>query len=601
MNYLFIVPKDNMYGMMTIPPGIVYVASALKESGRNVFGIHLNFEDDADAAIRQSMLEHDIDVVCTGGLSDQYLEIKKIIRIIREVKADAVTVVGGGLITSEPEVALAGVEADIGIVGQGEISICEVADALETKRELHDIDGLALNDSGQVTKTALRYDIKDIDCICFPDYSIFNYKQVPNDPVYINGKLKKSLNVTASRSCPYNCTFCYHPSGSRYVQRSIKNIFQEIDLMLKSYAIEHISVIDELFATNKERVFEFSERIKSYGLTYGVQLRVDSISEEILMSLKDSGCIAISYGIESADNNILSSMRKRITIKQIEEALVLTKKVGIFIQGNFIFGDIEETVESANRTLRWWMNHLDYGLNLYMIRVFPGSYLYKYALEKGIINDRLSYLENGCPPINVSRLSESEMKALRDKIIYLNSEMVGATYGIQVSRITDDGAYDLTAECMNCGALNSFNNTKFEYKNVTGADSFSCGHCFQKMRVSPANTVSKGTYKTILDNVLEQHFLAFAKQGKKIVIWGVTEKSTALLMSSKSLRDAVVAVVDRDYKVKNWTFLNRYRIESPDVLQELSFDSLIIGAAGYEKQISDQVSAMGLNVDILDI
>ena len=154
---------------------------------------------------------------------------------------------------------------------------------------------------------------------------------------------------------------------------------------------------------------------------------------------------------------------------------------------------------------------------------------------------------------------------------------------------------------MNCGTLNSFKNTKFEYKNVIGADAFSCGHCFQKMRVSPANVISKGTYKNILDNVLEKHFLAFAKQGKKIVIWGVTEKSTALLMSSKSLRDAVVAVVDRDYKVKNWTFLDRYKIESPDVLQDLTFDSLIIGAAGYETQISDQLRGMGMNIDILDI
>lgn len=72
-------------------------------------------------------------------------------------------------------------------------------------------------------------------------------------------------------------------------------------------------------------------------------------------------------------------------------------------------------------------------------------------------------------------------------------------------------------------------------------------------------------------------------------------------MSSKSLRDAVVAVVDRDYKVKNWTFLDRYKIESPDVLYSLAFDCLIIGAAGYEKEVSGQMRAMGLKVDILNI
>lgn len=199
--------------------------------------------------------------------------------------------------------------------------------------------------------------------------------------------------LTFSRSCPYNCTFCFHSSGTKYRQRSLDSVFKELDMLTSKYTIKNIAITDELFAAKKEYVNEFCVRIKKYNIGFSVALRVDIVTRELLTMLKDSGCLSIGYGLESADNKILKSMRKNITIEQIENALILTNEVGINMQANFIFGDIAETVETSNNTINWWLAHNEFQINLRFIIVFPGTYLYKYACEKKLSLIRYNLLK----------------------------------------------------------------------------------------------------------------------------------------------------------------------------------------------------------------
>lgn len=601
MNYLFVVPRDNSFEFLTIPPGVVYVATSLKASGRKVFGVHLNYEQDPQAALAKVIVDKAIDVVCVGGLSDQYSEVKKVVTLSKRINNRIVIVIGGGLVTAQPELVMKNIGADFAIVGQGEITICELADALEGNKEFNRIAGLLFFENDILVTNQPRPEEKNLDRLPFPDYGIFDYPQVPNRRISINGRMKKSVNITASRSCPYRCTFCYHPSGSVYRQRSLDNIFAEIDHLIAGYEIEHLNIIDELFARDKDRVVEFCRRIKSYGLTFGVQLRVDNVTEDLLRELHDAGCIVIGYGLESADNTVLKSMKKGITVEQIGTALSLTRKAGIFIQGYFIFGDVAETAKTVDTTIKWWLAHLDYGINMAMIRVFPGSELYRYAVEHSAIEDEVGYLEDGCPLINLSRLSNCEFSALMRKINYLNAEFLGLTLNIEIKRVNRDGSYCLISECIHCGFVNVYDHVHFEYKNVNGAESFCCMRCAQKMKMQPSNAISRQTYKHILDKSLEMYFSSLLAGGKTIVIWGVTEKATALLLSSKTLRDSVVMVVDRDFQIKTDKLLDLYPVVAPERLRDVVFDYLLIGAFGYEAQIQNSLQAMGVSATVLDL
>jgi radical SAM superfamily enzyme YgiQ (UPF0313 family) len=601
MNFLFVVPRDNSFGFLTIPPGIVYVATSLKKTGRNVFGIHLNYEDNLELSLRNAIINNKIDVLCIGGLSDQYNEIKNTLKLSKKIKSDLITVIGGGLITAQPQLVMENIGADFGVVGQGEITICELAEALETGKPFQTIDGLTFFENEKLIVNQSRSEVKILDSIPFPDYEIFQYIQVPNGYVNVNGEKKRTVNITASRSCPYNCTFCYHPSGSIYRQRSLNNIFEEIDSVLSKYAIDHLMIIDELFATDEDRVVEFCERISKYKVTFSVQLRVNNISEKLLVKLKQAGCTSIGFGLESADDLILKSMKKKITVSQIENALSLTRKIGFYIQGYFIFGDLEETTETVNTTLRWWLKNLEYGINLAMIRIFPGTHLYKSAIQRSVIPDELQYLENGCPLVNVSKLNNQEFSDLIRKLTYLTSEFLGLTRSIDLEQINTDGSYSISAECLSCGTKNFFPSVVFEYKNINSAEAFCCKTCFQKINAQPSRLISKKTYKHIIDTSLEYFFSKELSEGKRVAIWGVTDKSIALLTSSDILRKSVACIVDRDFKIKNKRVLNQFEVFPPNRLKDIEFDCLIIGAVGYEQEILNSLDSMEITTNILNI
>ena len=180
--------------------------------------------------------------------------------------------------------------------------------------------------------------------------------------------------------------------------------------MVEKYNINMLMLLDELFGIHPERVKEFCRRIKPYNLIWIPAMRVDIVTEEMLDMLKDSGCTTISYGLENASDVILKSMKKHINLSQIENALELTYRAKVGIQGNFLLGDQAETWETANQTLNWWASNRKYLINLSVVRAYPGSELYYNALEKGLIKDKIEFIEAGCPFLNWTEMSDEEQE-----------------------------------------------------------------------------------------------------------------------------------------------------------------------------------------------
>ena len=413
LNYLMVMPKiaTNDHIMYVMPYGFCLVVSALKASGRNVFTLNLNYKQDWENLLRSAILEHSIDVVATGGLSGQFAQMKAILDVAKAVKPNIITMIGGGIVTSDPTVAMKAFgNADYGMIGEGEITINALAYAIENDEDVHRVAGLVLPDG---TITAPRAEIDDLDIIPFPDYEGLELDELLQDcREAVSWYEKNPVGITLSRSCPYQCTFCFHSSGKRYRKRSLENVFSEIDWIVKNWAPDgkelYFIVNDELFISDMEYLRNFCRRIKEYpNIRYWVQTRVDTITKDVLLMLKESGCTVVSYGVESADNRILKSMRKNITVARIERAFDLALEVGIPAYGNIIFGDLEENLDSIQNSLNWWKRHPQYHIFLLHILTFPGTHLYKVACERGIIQDPVQYLIRNDTQINVTKMPDA--------------------------------------------------------------------------------------------------------------------------------------------------------------------------------------------------
>lgn len=421
LNVLYIIPRYRTYGMeghYVMPMGILYVSAYVKRSGiANVYTLNLNHVSGEEYDILESYITNNkIDFVGLGGLSGEYSDIVRIVSYVRKIDHNVIIQVGGGIMTADPIVTMQAMpDVDFGIIGEGEQTSVELIDAITRELDVTSVNGIIYRDENGFGITNRRVEIDDLDTLPFPDYEGFNYAEYLrlNPDLSDEGKKYSQVSVIGGRSCKYNCTFCFHPSGSKYRQRSLDSIFSEIDYLVRNYDISYIALREELFATDNERVRQFCERVKSYDFDWSIQLRIDCINQELVDLLKNTRCRYLFVGVESADDRVLKSMRKGITLEQIETALDMLKDAGLNSRSGIIFGDTVETFESAMFTLNWFKkNYTKYRMFVDMIIAFPGSVLYKRACENGVIPNPIEFLKDGCPIVNVSQMTEQEFVAL---------------------------------------------------------------------------------------------------------------------------------------------------------------------------------------------
>ena len=593
LNFLLVMPRlvqsiDDGY---VFPLGVAYVSSSMKKSGFNVFTLNLNHrEGEVSEIIRKETKEYNIHVVATGGLSPQYHLVKSVIESAKKVNSGIVTVVGGGIISSDPEIAIEALEyADFGVIGEGEETMCELAHCLEVKGDFSKVDGLIFKDGSGYIKTNPRKDIENISAIPWPDYEGFDVEKYLDAPSagFAGINKKRVICMLGSRSCPFNCTFCCHTIGKKFRRRSLDDFFAELDYLISRYKIEYISMADEVFAPDIASAKEFCDRIKKYNISWYADFRIDKVRSELLPLLKESGLEVMFFGIESADNRILKSMRKGITIEQIEKVLKMVYEAGIASYGCFIFGDIAETVETAQNTLNWWKKHKEYAIHLTLVKPFPGSCIYQYACQEGIIKDRIQYLKDGCPQVNISKMSDDEFADIVRQISESLSLMDAL---VSVELLGFDplmGRETISGICAKCSQKNIWVNIK-----LFSIDYIYCNHCGQKYEIPNPPQLREN---------LDKNISILLKKYGKIAVWGMTLSIIDLFKHSKILADPNVFPIDIS-ESKRKTDLFGKKIYGPDILDTEKISVVVIAVPSHGGQISCQVKENHPKVkEIIDI
>jgi len=577
-NYLLVLPKESAKasGHNVFPVGIAYVSAYLKAQGHSVYTANLEFhEETTHEALSRLISDHAIDVLATSGLSRDYPRLKGLIDTARAIKPELLFVVGGGIISGDPVPAMIALQVDIGVIGQGEITMHELATALNEGQSYEHVPGLVFKSGDRYITTCVRQDIKNLDDLPFPDYDGFAF------PEYMRQINYEVAYITASRSCPFKCTFCFHPSGDRYRKRSLDNIFQEIDYLIGTYKVDTLVISDELFAPKRDRVIEFCQRIAPYNLKWAVQLRVCDVDEEMLTIMRDTGCISISYGIESADDRILTSMAKKIKLSQVENALKLTYEIGIDIQGGLIFGDAAETAESVKNSLEWYDKHAHYALDLNMIHIFPGTVLYKNALANGILKDPIKFLTDGCPLINVSQLSDQEYRDLSSALYERNMRAKYEPKIFEVNEIKADGSCVATMACNKCGNEMTVNADGMHIQRL------SCPVCKQRYYIDP--------FKKLIGR--QPRLTGGFSADDHVVLWGAGEICIKLLDNYPEFKNDKYVVVDSSKSRQGYTVCGKV-IYPVEYINEHEIKTVLVTVVRRKDEILRQLAAFPSVEDI---
>ena len=203
--------------------------------------------------------------------------------------------------------------------------------------------------------------------------------------------------------------------------RSTESVVEEIQILKTDFGVTYIDFWDELLMSSPGRIVALSEAfIKAeLGIKWFCNGRLNYARPEMLKIMKKAGCVFINYGIESMDDNMLKTMNKQLTTSQISRGIEATLAEGISPGFNILFGNIGETADILQKGVDFLLKY-DNHSQLRTIRPvtpYPGSDLYYYAIEKGLLKDCADFYENkhtnsDLLAVNFTDLSDDEFHEL---------------------------------------------------------------------------------------------------------------------------------------------------------------------------------------------
>ena len=508
-NYPSIAPTVDHVGQ-----ALPYLAAALKAKGHEVYGMnmaHQRCQPSAEAILKRSLKKYismyKPDIIGLSGLSADFLFVRDTIRIIRNVSPNTPIIGGGGLFSSDLNFVFSELQPDFAVIGEGEKTIVELLDSLNGKRNYDSIPGIAYWNDRKPVYNQTRKPIDDLDELPFPDYSPFDFEtylmMLNQKDGYFHCRTRQNprlMPVSAARSCAFNCTFCYHTTGKKYRVRAIDKVISEIAYFYERYQFNILKLYDELFSIDENRVRRFCECMRElkYDIDWSCSLRVSDVNLDMLREMKEAGCIHVGYGMESASPEVLASMNKKTTIEQIRNAIELTEKAGIGVQGTFIFGDIVETQDTIMQTISFYNNYCrDHIIHCDYITPYPGSTIFNYCIENKIITDKRNYYKNihRRPRINMTKLSYKDFRKSIDRIVSNRFDGVRSSsirscerknsydFKINNQRSMHLGNYKVSVICPHCGKVISY---LFPLKNGSSEPLLNiCSKCNKKFVILP--------------------------------------------------------------------------------------------------------------------
>ena len=396
---ILLVVYDNDSHISYFPLGTAYIASACRNAGHEVkiFSQDVYHWPEADLTTLLDCERFDLVGLGTIGGYYQYAKLLKLSEAINASKQRPFYVIGGHGPSPEPEYFLKKTGADVIVIGEGEETIIDLLDALKNNKDLSLVPGIAFREDGKCVQTPRRPLIKEIDNIAFPAWDLFPMDHYALLRATNIRNSDRYMTVLSGRGCTFQCNFCYRMDPG-FRPRSAASIIEEVETLKKDYHISYVEFTDDLFMSSTKRTSELCEAfIKAkLNIKWYCEGRLNYAKPDVLKLMKEAGCVFINYGIESLDEKILKVMNKGLTIKLITQGVENTLAAGISPGLNIIFGNIGESPEALSRGVEFLLKYDDHAQfrTIRPVTPYPGSPLYYYAIEKGLLKDCEDFYEN---------------------------------------------------------------------------------------------------------------------------------------------------------------------------------------------------------------
>ncbi|MDM8524098.1 radical SAM protein [Desulfococcaceae bacterium HSG8] len=392
---IFIVPspeglvaKGSRKFHRRFPPlSMLITASMLRDHGWEVMINDLNADPRLwpEQSVRNAE-SADVAVMTTNPYADWQCPsyaIRSVLDFARQLPLDRLVVTGnqGSLY---PGAVLNETGARIVVRDEPEQTVFQAALALNKGSDLSQIDGISYR-YGEDLRHNPRRQLSLMDEFPPPAYDLINLEDYYYELLGGNFAL-----LETSRGCPYACNFCNQSMfQNRYRKRTVGKFLQEADTLVETHGCRSLYIFDLEFTINSAAVRAVCDHLiqKGYarhmGFRWACQTRADSVDEELLELMKQSGCALIHFGVETGNAEILTNTRKKIRKQAIRRGIQAAKNAGIQTAGFFMFGLPGETTAHFRETIEFALELNPTFASFHPLLPIPGSPLFEEKYGKG--------------------------------------------------------------------------------------------------------------------------------------------------------------------------------------------------------------------------
>jgi anaerobic magnesium-protoporphyrin IX monomethyl ester cyclase len=349
------------------PLGTLYAAALLRKNGVSVSFFDTMLNDPAEGFVEAlrthrpkivAIYEDDFNFLTKMCLTRMRDVAFQMIELGREFGARAI--VHGSDATDHAADYLAR-GAEFVLIGAAEETLSNVVRAISCGADPLGIPGVASPKSSsgscpsQVAHSRLTASLSQMPLPARDLIDIDQYRRA-----WLAGHGNFSLNMVASRGCPFRCNWCAKPIfGDSFHVRPAEEVAGEMQILKQEYNADHIWFADDIFALNRHWAQQLAtevERLKC-AVPFKVQARADLLTPETVRALRRAGCAEVWMGVESGSQKILDAMDKGLVVEEVISARHNLEQEGIracyFLQFGYpgeLWSDIRKTVELVRAT-----------------------------------------------------------------------------------------------------------------------------------------------------------------------------------------------------------------------------------------------------------
>jgi radical SAM superfamily enzyme YgiQ (UPF0313 family) len=252
--------------------------------------------------------------------------------------------------------------ADFVLLGEAERTVLELVETLvgNSPQKAESIPGLAFvrAQTGKIFRTPPRPLMRNLDDLPFPARDLIDMERYRE--VWESAHGFFSINLVASRGCPYRCNWCAKPIyGDSFHLRAAEAVAGEMRELKKTYGVEHLWFADDIFGLKPRWVLDLADNVERLdaAVPFKMQSRVDLMKEETVAALRRAGCQEVWMGVESGSQKILDAMDKGTRVEQVVRARENLRRNGLracfFLQFGYPgeeWSDIQKTVQLVRQT-----------------------------------------------------------------------------------------------------------------------------------------------------------------------------------------------------------------------------------------------------------